>query len=288
MADRLLTTRELEELLQLDRVTIYRMVKDGDLPALRVGGQWRFSSDAISAWLQPSSPEPAARVIRGEAATDLDSLQLDDLIDIATLQGIQNQFAQLVGVAAFITDLEGQPFAPCSRCSRFCQTIHSQPEGMAACQASWRSIAGLEDEGRGDSRLPRRNRVCQRTGYGRRPAPGPGDGWPVPDRSARPRRLPPTRSGDRPAHRRLRRGIERGDGLHRYHLSRARGANHQPLANHCQCDLEYWLPKLIKRDETLAQNRGVNSTAPVSSDRLPVTNHRSSTGESNASKVCLG
>ena len=41
MADKLLTTRELEELLQLDRVTIYRMVKDGELPALRVGGQWR-------------------------------------------------------------------------------------------------------------------------------------------------------------------------------------------------------------------------------------------------------
>lgn len=47
MADRLLTTRELEERLQLDRVTIYRMVKEGELPALRVGGQWRFSSEAI-------------------------------------------------------------------------------------------------------------------------------------------------------------------------------------------------------------------------------------------------
>ena len=34
MADRLLTTRELQDLLQLDRVTIYRMVKEGELPAL--------------------------------------------------------------------------------------------------------------------------------------------------------------------------------------------------------------------------------------------------------------
>ena len=57
MADKLLTTRELEELLQLDRVTIYRMVKDGEIPALRVGGQWRFSSEAIDAWLKAQRGE---------------------------------------------------------------------------------------------------------------------------------------------------------------------------------------------------------------------------------------
>ncbi len=52
MADRLLTTRELQDHLQLDRVTIYRMVKEGELPALRVGGQWRFSAAAIDRWLR--------------------------------------------------------------------------------------------------------------------------------------------------------------------------------------------------------------------------------------------
>jgi excisionase family DNA binding protein len=147
MADRLLTTRELQDLLQLDRVTIYRMVKEGELPALRVGGQWRFSSEAIDAWLQGQRGETSAQPARREPASDLGSLQLDDLIDLPTLQAIQNQFAQLVGVAAFITDLEGQPFAPCSRCSAFCQIIHSRPEGMAACQESWRSIALLDEEG---------------------------------------------------------------------------------------------------------------------------------------------
>jgi len=33
MPDKLLTTRELVDMLQLDRVTIYKMVKDGELPA---------------------------------------------------------------------------------------------------------------------------------------------------------------------------------------------------------------------------------------------------------------
>ena len=112
MADKLLTTRELEELLQLDRVTIYRLVKDGELPALRVGGQWRFSSEAIDAWLKTQHGELPPKPERREAALDLDHLPLVDLVPFATLQTIQNQFAEVVGVGAFINDLEGQPFAP--------------------------------------------------------------------------------------------------------------------------------------------------------------------------------
>lgn len=142
MTDRLMTTRELQEVLKLDRVTIYRMVKDGELPALRVGGQWRFSANAINDWLAaPQSkpePQPAPRQAPGP-------LQLDDLIDLPTLQTIQNQFAELVGVAAFITDPDGLPLAACSRCSRFCRTIHSSDAGMAACRASWRAISDLPE-----------------------------------------------------------------------------------------------------------------------------------------------
>jgi excisionase family DNA binding protein len=146
MPDKLLTTRELEDRLQLDRVTLYRMVKDGELPALRVGGQWRFSANAIDAWLggrdQKATDSAAAPVV-----PDLTSLRLADLVSIATLQSIQDQFAQLLGVAAFITDLDGQPFAPCSRCSRFCQLVHTTQSGMASCQQSWRTVARLDEEG---------------------------------------------------------------------------------------------------------------------------------------------
>lgn len=147
MADKLLTTRELEELLQLDRVTIYRMVKEGELPALRVGGQWRFSSEAIDAWLRAQRGDLPAQPDGPSTASDLDNLPLTDLVPLATLQTIQNQFAQLLGLAAFITDLQGQPLATCSQCSRFCRTVHTRPEGMAACQESWRSIALLDEEG---------------------------------------------------------------------------------------------------------------------------------------------
>ena len=147
MPDKLLTTRELVDMLQLDRVTIYKMVKDGELPSLRVGGQWRFSEEAIGAWLRgrrgETIPEPTAVAPEPDPA----QLKLTDLVPLPTLQALQNQFSELLGVASFITDLDGQPLAPCSRCARFCRLVHTWPEGMQACQASWRAIGRSDEEG---------------------------------------------------------------------------------------------------------------------------------------------
>jgi excisionase family DNA binding protein len=143
MAERLLTTRELQDLLQLDRVTIYKMVKEGELPALRVGGQWRFSLGAVEAWLQNHDKEARPGSGRPDPSSempDLSAIVLPDLIPLDTLQSIQNQFAHLLGVAAFTVDLDGKPFLPCSRCSRFCQVVHTTEAGMAACQVSWRAM----------------------------------------------------------------------------------------------------------------------------------------------------
>jgi excisionase family DNA binding protein len=147
MSDKLLTTRELVDMLQLDRVTIYKMVKEGELPSLRVGGQWRFSEEAIGAWLRgrrgEAIPEPTPVALEPDPA----QFKLTDLVPLPTLQAIQNQFSELLGVSSFITDLDGQPLAPCSRCARFCRLVHTWPEGMQACQASWRVIGRSDEEG---------------------------------------------------------------------------------------------------------------------------------------------
>ena len=51
MPDRLLTTRQVQEFLNVDRITVYRMVESGQIPGMKVGGQWRFSQTAIDEWL---------------------------------------------------------------------------------------------------------------------------------------------------------------------------------------------------------------------------------------------
>ena len=43
----LISAKDVQELLQVDRSTVYRMAEDGRLPAIKVGRQWRFEAEAI-------------------------------------------------------------------------------------------------------------------------------------------------------------------------------------------------------------------------------------------------
>jgi excisionase family DNA binding protein len=46
-----LTTEEVLDYLQVNLRTIYRLIKAGKIPAVRVGRQWRFRKKDIDAWL---------------------------------------------------------------------------------------------------------------------------------------------------------------------------------------------------------------------------------------------
>lgn len=50
--DVFLTTEEVLEYLQVNLRTVYRLIKAGKIPAVRVGRQWRFRKYDIDAWLQ--------------------------------------------------------------------------------------------------------------------------------------------------------------------------------------------------------------------------------------------
>ena len=47
----LLTVQQLADYLQLSKRTIYRLVDRDQIPAVRVGGQWRFPKSAVDYWL---------------------------------------------------------------------------------------------------------------------------------------------------------------------------------------------------------------------------------------------
>lgn len=46
-----LTTEEVLAYLQVNLRTVYRLIKAGKIPAVRVGRQWRFRKEDIDAWL---------------------------------------------------------------------------------------------------------------------------------------------------------------------------------------------------------------------------------------------
>ena len=54
-ADRLLTVSEVAATMRVSNMTIYRMIKSGELPALRVGKNYRVRQSDLEAYLSDHS-----------------------------------------------------------------------------------------------------------------------------------------------------------------------------------------------------------------------------------------
>ena len=47
----IMTLREVARYLGVHEVTIYRLIKETDIPAIKLRGQWRFKKDVLDDWL---------------------------------------------------------------------------------------------------------------------------------------------------------------------------------------------------------------------------------------------
>jgi len=59
MDEGFLTTEEVLDYLHVNLRTVYRLIKAGKIPAVRVGRQWRFRKRDIDAWLESQRPRPS-------------------------------------------------------------------------------------------------------------------------------------------------------------------------------------------------------------------------------------
>jgi excisionase family DNA binding protein len=128
----LLTAKQVQDLLQVDRITIYRMLKDGRLTGIKVGQQWRFPRTEIEAFLGGGLGERESRPSRP-----------GEVLPVHCLQVIQGVFAEILNVGSVTTDTEGEPITEISNSCEFCDLILSSPEGLEGCVASWRRLARL-------------------------------------------------------------------------------------------------------------------------------------------------
>ena len=62
MAEDLMTAPELAKYLKVELRTVYRYLKDAELPAIRMGGRWRFRKEDIDRWLLNHAPQHAHRL----------------------------------------------------------------------------------------------------------------------------------------------------------------------------------------------------------------------------------
>jgi excisionase family DNA binding protein len=130
----LLTSRQLQDLLQVDRITIYRMLKDGRLQGFKVGGQWRFSRQAIEQWLRERQPSLELNVPLAEGEEVQPS---PESLPLNCIQAIQAIFSEALGVGTVTATLDGIPLTTISNSCEFCELILGTQAGRLRCQGSW-------------------------------------------------------------------------------------------------------------------------------------------------------
>ncbi len=50
--DQIMTLREVAQYLGLHVMTVYKLTREGRVPAAKIGGQWRFKRDVLDEWLE--------------------------------------------------------------------------------------------------------------------------------------------------------------------------------------------------------------------------------------------
>jgi excisionase family DNA binding protein len=139
----MLTAREMQDLLQVDRSTIYRMAEAGQLPAVKVGKQWRFPADGVENWLASQSVSPAPGVAVNHSAAGhatLSHADLASMLPLECVQLIQDAFAELLGVMLVVTHLDGQPITQVSNPGRLYEVLARAEGGFQMCYQKWREL----------------------------------------------------------------------------------------------------------------------------------------------------
>ena len=135
----MLTTKDLQQLLHVDRSTIYRMAEAGQLPAMKVGRQWRFPADRINRWLEDRNMRPAANQPSPDRI--LSGSPLNGLLPTEYITSIGDLFGEMLGVMVVVTDMDGEPLAPPSNQCGLFGLVNEQPGAVRQCVAGWRELA---------------------------------------------------------------------------------------------------------------------------------------------------
>lgn len=126
MMTELLTTRQVQNLLKVDRITIYRMLADGRLKGVKIGQQWRFPASEVE------------RLLNGEITAPIPLAQAP--LPVHCLQTVQNLFTSVSQVGGLVVDLVGDPVTALSGNCQLCRMMQNTPSGALACRESWKAM----------------------------------------------------------------------------------------------------------------------------------------------------
>jgi excisionase family DNA binding protein len=136
----MLTAKDMQELLKVDRSTIYRMAEAGRLPAIKVGKQWRFPEDQVALWFKTQAvalappPRSVMALPQGELAS---------LLPLECVQLIQDAFAEVLGVTLIVTDMEGRPITEASNPGPIYHLFAQSGNHHQICQEKWKELGQI-------------------------------------------------------------------------------------------------------------------------------------------------
>jgi excisionase family DNA binding protein len=132
----LLTTKDVQALIKVDKSTIYRMAEAGRIPAIKVGRQWRFPEEQLNAWLGSRSgavqePEDAVALPREGSSGPLAP---------KTMQALAELLGDTTGAMVIITDMQGRPLTEVANPCGLFRAVESVPGTLDRCIEGWREF----------------------------------------------------------------------------------------------------------------------------------------------------
>jgi excisionase family DNA binding protein len=106
MDETFLTTDEVLEYLQVNLRTVYRLIKAGKIPAVRVGRQWRFRKRDIDAWLDSQRPRGTrAAASTGAAAAPRPASDRPRILVVDDEASIRDLLSKTLALAEYDVDV---------------------------------------------------------------------------------------------------------------------------------------------------------------------------------------
>ena len=105
MDETFLTTEEVLEYLQVNLRTVYRLIKAGKIPAVRVGRQWRFRKRDIDAWLDSQRPRGTTRAAAAAPARPLTGATRPRVLVVDDEASIRDLLSKTLALAEYEVDV---------------------------------------------------------------------------------------------------------------------------------------------------------------------------------------
>jgi predicted DNA-binding transcriptional regulator AlpA len=55
MEEKIMIVKEVVDYLQMDGHTVYKFARSGQVPVIKIAGQWGFKKDVIDRWIEENS-----------------------------------------------------------------------------------------------------------------------------------------------------------------------------------------------------------------------------------------